>query len=82
MKDETPNDEQAANSIKADVIRCQSLTYFADNYLRIKDKDGNERKLYDASMEMLKMIEEAQKQGGHLRRVWMRTGYKWMIVKG
>ena len=82
MKDEwklnTPQ-RQALN--EPAVMRSLSLTYFAENYLRFKDKDGNEHKLDDAAMEMLKMIEEAQKQGCSLRRVWMRTKYKWVMVK-
>ena len=63
------------------IMRCNSLIIFAENYLRIKDKDGNERKLDDTSMEMLKLFEEAQKQGRTLKRVWMRKKYKWMMVK-
>jgi hypothetical protein len=79
--EESLNDEQTANSIKADAIRCQSLTYFAENYLPIKDKDSNERKLNDASMEMLKMIEEAHKKECSLKLMWMRNKYVWMMVK-
>lgn len=58
-----------------------SLTSFAENYLRFKDKDGNEYKLNNTAMKMLKMIEKAQKKGCSLKQVWMRTKYKWMMVK-
>ena len=82
-KVDTENNQTASKPllVKPAVMHSLSLTYFAENYLRFKDKDGNEHKLDDSAMEMLKMIEEAQKQGCSLRRVWMRTKYKWMMVK-
>ena len=60
---------------------CNSLSYFAEHYLLIKNSDGTERKPNDSEIEMLKLIEQAQKEGGSLKLIQLRNKTKWIIVK-
>lgn len=59
----------------------ESFVYFAKKYIKIKMPDGSERKLNDVELEMLKLLEAAQKEGGQLKHIWMRGKYHWIIVK-
>ncbi len=57
---------------------------FADyvkKYVLIKDDKGNAQSVDNATIEFIRLVDQARKEGGTIRQVWMRTRYQWIIIK-
>jgi hypothetical protein len=73
-------DTQAEKQIRENQLsKCKSsLRYFFENYLKINNESIP---LRDTDIDYFNMIEVAQNNNAELKRVWMRTKYKWVLIK-
>jgi hypothetical protein len=62
--------------------KTNSLRYFAENYLKITDPNGNEVKLKEADFRLLDMMDNIMKNypNAEVKRVWCRNHYEYVVI--
>ena len=64
--------------IENQLSKCKSsLRYFFENYFKINNESIS---VSSNDIDYFNMIEVAQNNNAELKRVWMRTKYKWVLI--